>query len=229
MTKGTIVVLEGLDGCGKGVQLRLLASVMGVPAEAEYRGRGDIRYRDRRVVFTREPGGTPYAEKVRKLIFEEKDLSGRTQMLNFFAARSDHWERVVIPAVERGDLVISDRGYLSSFAFQLRGQCQTRFGDDLQVLFGRLVDVVCGACKPDKHLFIDVSPEECQRRLRQVAFNEGREITHFDTRAMDFQYRVRDGYRDWAEGEPYKVATINGERSIEEVHQDVRATIDALL
>lgn len=227
--KGKIIVLEGLDGCGKGVQLRLLARMMGVPESAEYRGRRDLQYRGRNVIFTREPGGTPFAENVRKMIFDEKDLSGRTQMLNFFAARSDHWERVIIPAVERGDLVISDRGFISSFAFQLHGQCQVKPMDDICILFGRLVSVVCGEYQPNRHVFIDVSPEECRRRLQEVAFREKREITHFDTRDMEFQYRVREGYRGYAEGEPYRVVTINGERSIEEIHSDIRQTIDAIL
>ncbi len=229
MGKGKIVVLEGLDGCGKGVQLRLLARIMGVSDDSEYRGRSDLQYHGRNVVFTREPGGTPFAEKVRAMIFSEKDLSGRTQMLNFFAARSDHWERVIIPAVERGDLVISDRGFLSTFAFQLCGQCQTLPLDDLHVLFRRLVEVVCGEYQPNRHLFIDVSPQECQRRLREAAIAEQREVTHFDTREMEFQYRVRDGYRDYAKGDPYRIVTINGERSIEEVHGDVVGALNSIL
>lgn len=221
MERGKIIVFEGLDGCGKGVQLQQLAQMMGV----ENMHRRDLRYAGRSIIFTREPGGTPFAEKMRTMIFSEKDLGGKTQMFNFFAARNDHWQRVVIPAVQRGDIVICDRSDASTYAFQLYGQNE---GPEMKDFFWKCREFVYGEYEPDLYLFIDVSPEECQRRLKEAAFQEGREVTHFDTRALDFHHKVRNGYVTFG-CDNEKFIRVNGEQAILCVHRDIRQAINLLL
>lgn len=221
MERGKIIALEGLDGCGKGVQKKKLYQMM----DAMENQQDSIFYQGRRVVFTREPGGTPFAEQMRSAIFQGKDLSGRTNLFNFFAARSDHWERVIVPTVNEGGIVITDRSDASTFAFQVYGQ---RDSQDMRNFFYEARRFVYGEYVPDLYLFIDVSPEECQRRLAKATLEGGHEITHFDTRALDFHRAVRMGYMVFGSDERHFV-TVNGEQAIELVHRDIRQAINLIL
>jgi dTMP kinase len=219
---GKIIALEGLDGCGKGAQIQKLKEMVGYDDEH----RRDVRYRSRRVVFSREPGGTDFAEQMRTIIKDGMgNLSGRTQLFNFFAARSDHWERVVVPAVQRGDLVILDRSDMSTFAFQIYGQKAE--GEDLRKFFWTVRDFVYGEYQPDLYIFIRVSPEECQRRILSALKEKGREVSNFDARDLDFHHAVHIGYTVFAADD--RTATVNGEQAIDLVHRDIRQLINALL
>lgn len=201
MHRGKIIVLEGLDGCGKGAQLEKLKEKLP------------------RATYTREPGGTIFAEGVRALLLDpDIILSARTELFTFFAARSDHWEQVIVPAVERGETVICDRADASTFAFQLYGR---RADAELKKFFWEVRSFVIGDSEPDVYVILDVSSEECQRRLRLAEEKGSREITRFDREALHFHINVREGYLEFERQKPQQVIRVNGQRPIDEVHEEI--------
>ena len=199
--RGKIVVLDGLDGCGKGVQLEKL------------------KQRLPEAVFTREPGGTDFGVCLRNILLDRSlQVSARTELMLFFADRSDHWEKVVIPSIEKGQLVVSDRADAASFAFQVAAGKPDK---DLRDIFWNLRYEVYGDYAPDLYVLLDVSAEECQRRLALAAEAQQREITGFDARAFEFHLAVREGYLEFEKHLPDRFIRINGLRSVEDVHKEL--------
>ncbi len=176
MEAGKYVVLDGMDGCGKGTQIALLKEKLGD-----------------RAVFTCEPGGTPYAEQIRKLVRDNPltaETTALTQFLLFWAARDELVEKVVVPALNAGKYVFSDRGDSSTFAFQLYGEEHT----DLYGAFAFLRQLVFGGSgrrTPDLYIVLDLPPHEARARALKDAT---REKTHFDVRDESYYTRVRMGF-----------------------------------
>ncbi len=190
MTPGLFLSFEGIDGSGKSTQARRLA--------------GHLLDRGREVVLTREPGGSPGAEEIRRLVLEgDPDRwSAETELLLFTAARRDHVERVIRPALERGAVVVSDRFADSTRVYQgiTRG--------DLGGLVDRLHDAVIGI-EPDRTFLIDMPPE---RGLDRALAREGAE-TRFENFGLDMARRMRTGFLDLARRLPGRIAVIDGDRS----------------
>ncbi len=204
--RGLFVTLEGIDGAGKSTQARALADWL--------RGQGH------RVVATREPGGAPGAEAIRALLVngEPGRWSAETECLLFTAARRDHLERTVLPALARGETVITDRFADSTRVYQglTRG--------DLRGLVDRLHDLVI-ARDPDLTFLIDMDPQEALTRTqspdRQAAEDR------FEAFGVDFQTRVRAGFLDIARAEPQRVRLIDGSGPPEAVAARVWAAFAA--
>lgn len=215
MKKGTLFVIDGLDGSGKGTQLDMLKERL--PA----------RHPDRNFVFTREPGGSPYAETIRDVILNKKEAGGasaKTMAHLFSAARSDHVEHLVLPALEEGSVVVSDRFESSTFAFQLiaqNGGLEAREIFELQRKhFRKLIPTW-------KTIVLDV-PTEVARERAQVRATQ--EQTHFDERGIGFHRAVRSGFREYATAFPEAcVAFVDATRSKEEVFDEVLALIEGHL
>ncbi|MDE1874662.1 MAG: dTMP kinase [Patescibacteria group bacterium] len=209
MAKGIFIVIDGGEGAGKGTQIARLKEAY---PEA---------------LFTREPGGSEYAEEIRNIMLKSplaKGASAETQFGLVWAARADHIRRKVMPALESGRHVISDRFDSSTFAYQLHGQG----GLHLRDLFFAVRKQFLGDCMPDLYLFLEVDPEESIRRTKQRATLFG-ESNHFDEREVTFHNRVREGYREFARLFPGNCRTVDANRSIEEVWKSIEDIIKPLL
>jgi dTMP kinase len=196
---GRFISLEGIDGSGKSTQAQRLA--------------GALRAAGHAVTLTREPGGSPGAEEIRRLVLEgDPDRwSAETEVLLFTAARRDHLERTILPALARGDVVITDRFADSTRVYQgiTRG--------DLRSMVDRLHDLMIGV-EPDLTLLIDIDPA---LGLSRALARKGAE-QRFEDMGTDMQARMRAGFLGLARGNP-RFAVIDGGRPVDEVAADVAA------
>jgi dTMP kinase len=191
---GRFITLEGGEGAGKSTQIARLAARLGAARE---------------VVATREPGGSPGAEMVRKLLVEgpADSWDGTTEALLHFAARRDHLRATVWPALERGAWVISDRFADSTLAYQGWGH-----GLDLATL-DRLYAVAVGAFRPDLTLILDLPVET---GLARAASRRGAE-TRYESLPRTFHERVRNGFLEIARNEPGRCAVVDASRDVDAV------------
>lgn len=208
MTRGKFIALEGGEGAGKSTQARLLAEA--------------LRARGQACVVTREPGGTPGAEAIRALLLgtEGEGWHPRAEALLFAAARSDHVERLIVPALERGDWVICDRFVDSSRAYQGGGGGLS----DAEVL--DLHRIGSGGLLPDLTLLIEVAPEIVTQRL---AARDGDQADRIGGRDASYHAAVGAAFRHFAEAEPARFARIDGNGTAEAVHATVMAGLEPLL
>lgn len=172
MARGQFIVIEGGEGSGKGTIIAHLQSVF--PSD--------------RVRFTREPGGSGFGEQVRDLILKES-LQTVTELLLFEAARAEHVNRVIRPALERHVHVICDRFDASTFAYQV----YARWGGEHRELFEKINREVLGDITPDLYLFCDVAPAIALARR----MNANEEITRFDREGLEFHEAVYRGYKEF--------------------------------
>ncbi|HUF85871.1 MAG TPA: dTMP kinase [Thermohalobaculum sp.] len=200
MGKGAFLTLEGIDGTGKTTQARLLAQRL--------RGAG------REVVETREPGGAPGAEQIRRLVVEGAPgrWSAVTEALLFTAARRDHVERVVAPALGRGAVVICDRYVDSTRAYQGEGEGRA--------LVDRLHDLAIGL-DPDLTLVLDMDPAAALSRAEGRTTQPGED--RFERKGAAFQFRLRAAFQAIAAAEPDRCAVIDADRPAPEVAEAVWA------
>lgn len=189
--KGLFITLEGVDGAGKSSHLDWLA--------------GWFRDQGRVVRMTREPGGTPVGEKLREIVLHEA-MHAETEALIMFAARREHIERVIRPALEAGEVVISDRFTDASFAYQCGGR---GLPEDRLAL---LETWVHGDLQPDLTLLFDLPTEIAAQRLAQA-----RTPDRFERERSDFHARVRQAYLRRAARHPQRIRVIDGSRSLDAV------------
>ena len=198
MTRGKFITLEGMDGAGKSTHL------MWIP--------GFLQARGVPVQLTREPGGTPLGEKLRELMLAK--LEGRqklhpdTEALLMFAARREHLDKVILPALEAGMWVVCDRFTDATFAYQSGGSGLP--WERISVL----ESWVQGALQPDLTLYFDV-PTEVGKARTQAA----REPDRFELEGRSFFDRVRDGYLRRAREYPKRIAIIDSTVSLKKVKQ----------
>lgn len=205
---GRFIALEGGEGAGKSTQARLLAEA--------------LRARGIDVAVTREPGGTPGAEAIRALLLglDGEGWNPRAEALLFAAARSDHVERLIRPAVTRGQWVVCDRFVDSSRAYQGGGGGLS----DTELL--DLHRIGSGGLLPDLTLLIEVSPEEAAQRL---ARRDGDATDRIGGRGADYHARVGAAFARFAEAEPKRFARIDGNGSAETTHGLILAALEPLL
>ena len=207
-SKGRFIALEGGEGVGKSTQARLLADAL------ERRGV--------EVVLTREPGGTPGAEAIRSLLLypPEAGWNPRAEALLFAAARSDHIERLVRPALATGQWVISDRFLDSSRAYQGGGGGLT----DADIL--ALHEVGSEGLLPDMTLLLEARSAATQARLAQRDTGGSDAIGGRDEA---YHSRVAKAFAHIAQAEPSRFARIDGEGMPEEIHQRILAAIEPFM
>jgi dTMP kinase len=194
---GRFITFEGIDGAGKSSHIESLA--------------GWLRQHGHHVLQTREPGGTPMAEVVRELVLH-RPMGALTESLLVFAARRDHLETVIEPALAAGTTVLCDRFTDATFAYQGGGR-----GFDRAVL-AQLEAWVQNGRQPDLTLWFDVSPEVAAAR-RAVA----REPDRFEAEQAAFFDRVRAGYAARAASAPERIVRIDASGSLEDVWARVLA------
>lgn len=208
MARGRFIALEGGEGAGKSTQAALLAEALS--------GQG------LEVVTTREPGGTPGAEAIRRLLLdpEGEGWGPEAEALLFAAARADHVARLIRPALERGAWVVCDRFLDSSRAYQGGGGGL----DDGDIL--ALHRFGSRGLLPDLTLLIDVPAEQVAQRL---ASRDGGENDRIGGREEAFHARVRDAFSRFAEAEPGRFARIDGSGAVEETHAAIMRAVQPLL
>ncbi len=198
---GRFVTFEGIDGAGKSSHIDALADW--------------ARARGAEVVLTREPGGTPLAERLRDLFLHET-MDPLTEGLLVFAARRDHLRQVIEPALARGAMVLCDRFTDATFAYQGAGR-----GFDFAVL-AQLEAWVQQGRQPDLTLWFDLDPTEAARRRAAV-----RSADRLEREDEAFFIRVRDGYAQRAQAAPARFARIDAAQTREAVRADAIAALAA--
>lgn len=202
-TTGRFITLEGGEGAGKSTQIARLKSWL--------EGKGKT------VVATREPGGSPGAEMIRKLLVEgpAERWDGTTEALLHFAARRDHLRTTVWPALRRGDWVVSDRFADSTRAYQGYGHGLDR------AMLERLYELAVGDFRPDLTLILDLPIEV---GLARAAARRGAE-TRYESLPLEFHRRVKAGFLDIAKGEPKRCVVIDASRDIDTLAADIARAV----
>jgi len=209
--RGALITFEGLDGCGKTTQWEL---------ETERLSR-----QGRPVIATKEPGGTPVGKLIREIVLNSAvgPLSAPTELALVFAARSQHIEEVILPALRSGSVVLCDRFTDSTIAYQGYGR-----GIPLDTI-RNLDGLLCRGVFPDLTLLLDIDPETAAQRTgsrnRAALQNE----TRFEKEGLEFFRRVRQGYLEIAGQQPARVRVVDAGKSISEVHEQVSRAIDEFL
>ena len=199
--RGRFITLEGVDGAGKSTHAVWLAEKLA----------GD----GHRVAATREPGGTPLGEKLREILLH-LPMTHDTEALLMFAARREHVENVIRPALARGEWVLCDRYTDATYAYQGGGHGVP----DARIR--ELEQWICAGCRPDLTFLFDVPPATSRRRLVK-AHDEGRELDKFEREAGAFFERVRSAYLDRAAAEPQRFRIIDSARPIDAVRAELES------
>ena len=204
--KSAFISFEGIDGSGKTTQLELLAE--------------QLRTEGHQVLLTREPGGSPGAEEIRTLVLQgDPDRwSAETELLLFTAARRDHLERTILPALAAGKIVLCDRFADSTRMYQglSRG--------DLRQAVDTLHALMIGT-EPDLTVLIDINPALGLRRAKSRHGTEER----FEDFGESLQARMRQGFLTLAAEQPHRIRVVDGDRSIEDVAQDIFNLVQSFL
>ena len=199
---GKFIVIEGLEGAGKSTAHQCVVDTL-----------KELGIKD--VVFTREPGGTPLAEKLRHLIKHETEepVTDKAELLMLYAARIQLVDNVIKPALAQGKWVVGDRHDMSSQAYQGGGR---QLGE---ALLTNLKQTVLGDFEPDLTLYLDIDPAVGLARAR------GRgELDRIEQQDLDFFHRTRARYLELVKDNP-KAVMINAEQSIEQVQADIKSAV----
>ena len=199
---GLFVCFEGGDGAGKSTQVRLLTEAL------ERRGR--------RVVVTRQPGGTPLGQQIRDLVLHGDHMAARAEALLFAADKAHHVEALIRPALAEGAVVVTDRYVDSSITYQ--GAGRDLGADEIRDLQHWAV----GGVLPDLTIVLDVAPEVGRARRGEVH-------DRLESEADAFHAAVRQGYLDLAAADPGRYLVLDASDAVESLHAAVLARVDHLL
>ena len=202
--KGYFISFEGIDGSGKSTQIQKLAEFLGAL--------------DFDIVITREPGGSVGGEEIRNLLLQGNvdRWSAETEILLFTAARRDHLERIILPALEEGKIVICDR-----FADSTR-MYQGMRGPNLRNLVDSLNEKVI-KFDPDLTILIDINPEISLKRAKSRKTVEER----FEDFGVELQMKMRKGFIELAKEFSNRIEVVNGQQSADNLTQDICSLVKA--
>ena len=208
-TRGLFLTFEGMDGSGKTTQMHRLA--------ARLRSLGRI------VVETVEPGGPPIAQKIRRILLDSanQELSPVTEILLYFASRAQNVDEWIVPALGRGEIVLSDRFTDSSLVYQ---GCGRGLGADTVAALER---IACRGIKPHLTILVDVDAEASLARARARNLAEPHCETRMDDQSIEFHRRVYNAYHALAAAEPERVKVVNGRADIDTIERDVWSIVEA--
>ncbi|HDY85347.1 hypothetical protein LCGC14_0966520 [marine sediment metagenome] len=204
---GQFISIEGIEGAGKSTQLAFIQRY--------------LIEKGIKLVVTREPGGTDLGEQIRTLLLTptETAMAVDTELLLMFAARAEHIEQVIKPALERGDWVLSDRFVDATFAYQGGGR-----GIDIQRI-STLSDWALKGLQTDVTFLFDLPVELGQQRV----INRNQGIDRFEQEKVDFFQRIRESYLSRAQHEPNRIKVIDASKSIVEIEQQLATLLDNLI
>lgn len=200
---GLFITVEGVDGAGKSTAMEWLAEQISA---------------QRAIVRTREPGGTALGERLRELLLHEK-MDLETETLLMFAARREHIAQVILPALARGDVVISDRFTDATFAYQGGGR---GVGFDKVLI---LENWVQGELQPDFTLLFDVPLDIARARIAARAAQTHETLDKFENESFEFFRRTRAAYLKRAEAAPQRIAIIDSTQSLDDVKRQISQAI----
>lgn len=203
---GIFITFEGPDGAGKTTALKSVFQQL-------------PKHTAKEVVATREPGGSPIAEKIRELILDplHTEMDARTEALLYAASRRQHLVEKVIPVLEKGGVILCDRFVDSSIAYQGFAR-----GIGKEGIF-QINDFATDGIQPDLTLYIDISPEMGLKRI--TANTDEREYNRLDREALAFHEKVREGYLHLVGEHPERIVRIEGNQTPEAVVADCMAAI----
>jgi len=205
LKRGIFISLDGVEGCGKSTQAKLLADYM--------------RKLSYTVVLTREPGGTPIAEQIRGILLDPKNakMTITTELLLYLASRAQHTSEIIIPALSDGKVVICERFSHATFVYQ--GYVR---GFDLSIL-KQINKVATGGLEPDLTLILDIDPK--------IGFSRksGTSPDRIEKEDIEFHNKVREGYIKIAHEDPLRMKIINAENSIQHVHLCIKGQVEQKL
>lgn len=204
--RGLLVTIEGPEGAGKTTQRELMAA--------------HLREAGVEVVLTREPGGTPMAERIREVLLTPSDeqMCNKTELMLMFAARAQHLDQVIMPALERGAFVLCDRFVDSSYAYQHYGRGMPL--EDLQML----EQYVLKDMPPYHTFFLNIPSQTGMAR----ASARGR-LDRFELEGQAFFSRVVTGFKTRAAAEPHRFTTIDADKPVKEVFAQIRPHLQLML
>jgi len=199
---GIFITVEGMDGCGKTSQIKLIQNYL---KEKKYE-----------VISIREPGGTIISEKIRNLILDpnNKEMSIITEMFLYAAARSQLIIEIIKPALKEGKIVICDRFVDSSYAYQ-------SFGRNIDLKTVEKINMIATEeIQPDITFFFDISPEITMKRIADTT------LDRIEQEKIEFHQKVYNGYKDLVFKYPNRIKAIQSNKSIEEIFNKVKKELD---
>jgi len=205
--KGLLITFEGIDFCGKTTQVSLL--------------REHLIAKGHQVVVVREPGGTEISEKIREILLDKKNLhmEPTSEMLLYQASRAQLTGEVVLPALKEGKIVLCDRYFDSTTAYQGYGR-----GLDLELL-EKVNQLATSSLRPDLTFILDISPEEAFARVVNSKLVRDR----MEEQQISFYQKVRAGYLRMAESEPDRFRVVSGSKTVEEIAGLIAHEVDILI
>ena len=207
--RGTFITFEGIDGSGKSTQLRMLANY--------------LKEVGCDVIVTREPGGTPVGNRLRGALLDaHEQVDPLTELLVFAADRAQHVRRVLRPAIEAGQIIISDRYADATVAYQGGGR-----GFPAK-LIAEIIQLATEGLKPDLTILFDLSVVESGARTSRRS-NGKQKGDRLDSEASDFHVRVRDAYLKLAKEDPDRVKIVSTNRPVDETHEHVKQIVISFL
>jgi len=205
------ITFEGVEGCGKSTQIKLLAE--------------SLAAKNAQVLLTREPGGTPIGSAIRKLLLTSGSgpISPMTELLLFSAARAQLVETVIRPALAEGKIVLCDRFYDSTTAYQGHAR-----GLDKETV-RRLIQSATGGLKPDRTILLDLPAEKGLDRAAIRMIKEKKTEARFEEEGLRFHRMVQEGFLQIAMNEPDRVKMVDAMGPVEEVRQRVADALKDIL
>jgi len=205
--RGRFITFEGIDGCGKTTQLRMLAQW--------------LRDHGRDVIETVEPGGTSIGRQIRKILLDpaSADIQPRAELLLYFASRAQNVDEVIRPALDGGRTVLCDRFTDSTLVYQGCGR-----GLDSEVVHD-LDRIACRGLRPDVTILIDIDLETSLARAKRRNERTGPSESRIDDESATFHERVRRGYLALAKAEPDRIVVIDGTAGIGAVGHRIREAL----
>lgn len=203
--RGVLIAFEGIEGSGKTTQAKLLYSY--------------LKEKSLPCIFTREPGGTEIGEKIREILLDvkNKNMHPKTELLLYLASRCQHTYEKILPELQKGTIVITDRYGLSSMAYQ-GGARELTFK-----VVSRLNKFATANLKPDLTILVDVPVDVGLSRVGN------RDLDRLEQETVEFHQKIRTAYLILAKKAPKKILVFSGTKPENELHQEIREKVVAFL